>query len=146
MEPRNLFVYFVFAFVLIQRAAVRCIYEFDGKTISITKIGLLQTTTLFEVALKDVVGIYRYKAKLIGVLSFRRTFRLNSALDNRNVWTIAYTAPGPKGKIENRRIFFKPSEKMLDLIREKSSSRVKDSEEEVVIQQAKEERDNNLSK
>jgi len=90
-------------------------------------------TKAYEVAYKDISGIYNYKTNLVHVIKFRRTFRLNSALDNRPVWVMAYTAPGNRGKMENRRIFFKASDELLNLLAEKMPNRVKVKEEQVVL-------------
>lgn len=135
INPFELFVELLFAFVLIERAGGKYTYELDKKVLRLTKDSILGSQRIFEVPYRDVIGIYRYKAKLIGVLKFRRTYRLQSALDSRPVWTLAYTAAGRRGKRENRRIYFKPSEAMLDALAERIPGKVKISEEEVVVKQ-----------
>jgi hypothetical protein len=136
----ELFVELMFIFVLIERAGGKYTYEVDKKALRITKKSIFGRLQTFEIPYRDIFGIYRYKAKLIGVLKFRRTYRLQSALDNRPVWTLAYTAAGRKGKTENRRIYFKPSEAMLDALAEKIPGKVKISEEEAVISQVAKEK------
>lgn len=140
INPFELFVELLFVFVLLERAGGKYTYELDKRFLRITKDSILGSRRTFEVPYRDVIGIYRYKAKLIGVLKFRRTYRLQSALDNRPVWTLAYTAGGRRGKIENRRIYFKPSEAMLDALAEKIPGKVKVSEEEVVVSQVAKEK------
>lgn len=133
----KLFIHFVFAFVLIQRAAMRCQIDLDTKTIKFTRIGLFQRATVFEVPLRDIFGVYPYKPRLVSVIKYRSTYRLNSSLDNRDVWALGYNAENSKGKPEKMRIYFKPSAELLDELRDRVPHVVKNTEEEVVIQQAK---------
>lgn len=132
-QPVEVFIHLMFIYVLIERAQAKYICELDKKQIRFTKKGLWGTK-MHEVEYKDIRGIYRYKSSLINVIKFRRTFRMNSALDNRIVWSLAYQVPNHKGKLENRRIFFKASEEMLDLLAEKMPNRVKVKEEQVVLE------------
>jgi hypothetical protein len=74
----------------------------------------------------------------MSIIKFRRTFRLHSALDGRPVWVIAYEAPGRRGKPENRRIFFKPSDVMLEMLHEKMPSKVKVTEEDIFARRSPE--------
>jgi hypothetical protein len=132
-NPFELFVEFLFAVVLIERAASRYQYKLGAKTLEITKTGLFGSSRIYTVAYKDVIGVYRYRAKLVGVIRFRRTYRLHSALDGRPVWTIAYSSAA-NGKKENCRIYFKPSETILVALEGVLPGKVKVSEEEVVSQ------------
>ena len=111
----EVFINLMFAYVLIERAQAKYFCELDKRRIRFTKKSLLGTQTI-EVAYKDISGIYDYKTKLVSVIKFRRTYRLNSALDNRPVWVIAYSVPGKRGKMENRRIFFKASDEFINYI------------------------------
>jgi hypothetical protein len=88
---------------------------------------------MYEVQYKEIVGIYNYKPQLISVIKFRRTYRMHSSLDGREVWTIAYTVLNKKGKTENVRIYFKPSEVMLQALREIMPSKVKVPENKVIL-------------
>lgn len=139
LNPFELFVELLFLFVLIERAGGKYTYELDKRVIRLTKRSLFGTERQFEVPYKEVIGIYRYKAKLIGVIKFRRTYRLQSALDGRAVWTIAYKVAGRKGRMENQRIYFKPSEGMLLALKERIPGRVMISEEEVVTREVTDE-------
>ncbi len=118
-------------FVLLERIAAKYTYEMDKKVLRLTKRGLLGKIT-HEVPYRDIFGIYRYKPQLIGVIKFRRTYRFNSALDGRDVWTLAYTAPGFRGKIENRRFYFKPGSEFLAALQVKLPEKVMVPEEEVI--------------
>ncbi|MBP2638306.1 MAG: hypothetical protein H6Q72_4213 [Firmicutes bacterium] len=118
-------------FVLVERMAAKYTYEMDKKVLRLTKRGLLGKV-VHEVPYRDVFGIYRYKPQLIGVIKFRRTYRFNSAIDGRDVWTMAYTAPGYKGKMENRRFYFKPGNEFLAVLQEKLPGKVMVPEEEVI--------------
>jgi hypothetical protein len=135
-QPIEVFFNLMFAYVMIERAQAKYICEVGNKAIRITKKSLLGSKT-YEVAYKDISGIYNYKTNLIHVIKFRRTYRLNSALDNRLVWVMAYTAPGKGDKVENRRIFFKASDELLSLLAEKMPNRVKVKEEQVVLDMLK---------
>lgn len=135
--PMEIFFGVMFLLVLIERAKPRYVYEMQQKSLFLTKYGLFGKKIL-EVNYKDVVGIYNYKPQLISVIKFRHTYRMHSSLDGRNVWTIAYTVLNNKGKKENIRIYFKPSEAMLQALREIMPSKVKVSENKVVLDMIKE--------
>ncbi|KYZ75409.1 hypothetical protein AXX12_14785 [Anaerosporomusa subterranea] len=131
-QPIEIFFNLMFIYVLIERAQAKYICEIGKKTIRITKKSLLGSKT-YEVDYKDINGIYKYKTGLVHVVKFRRTYRLNSALDNRLVWAMAYEAPGKGGKVENHRIFFKASDELLNLLDEKMPNRVRLTEEQVAL-------------
>jgi hypothetical protein len=118
-------------FVLLERMAAKYTYEMDKRVLKLSKHGLLGKIT-HEVPYRDIFGIYRYKPQLIGVIKFRRTYRFNSAIDGREVWTLAYTASGFRGKIENRRFYFKPGNEFLTALQEKMPGKVMVPEEEVI--------------
>lgn len=132
-QPLEVFINLMFGYVLIERAQSRYVCEVGKKQIRFTKRSLLGTQA-YEVAYKDVSGIYPYKSNLVSVIKFRRTFRLNSALDNRPVWVLAYSVPGNRGKMENRRVFFKASDELLAMLAEKMPNRVKVKEEQVILE------------
>ena len=123
----------IIALVLLERALGRYEYEADGKELRIVKKGLLGRH-VYEVSYGQIIGIYRYKAKLVGYIKFRRTHRLHSALDGRTVWVIAYRVT-PVGKKEyNERIYFKPGAKMLEFLTAKLPGKVKVPETQVVVE------------
>lgn len=122
--------------IMYERAKPKYEYEAGKKILRITKFGLFGTE-VYEVPYKDIFGIYLFKPQLVRAVKFRRTYRLNSALDGRQVWTIAYAVPGKKGKPENRRIYFKPSSAMLEFLQEKLPNKVMVTEEQVVVDMLK---------
>lgn len=132
-QPIEIFINLMFAYVLIERAQAKYYCELDKKVLRFTKKSLLGGQ-IYEIPYKDIVGIYRYKPKLLNVIKFRRSYRLNSALDNRPVWILAYRAQGSKGRTENRRIFFKASDELLDFLAEKLPNRVRVKEEQIILE------------
>lgn len=123
----------IILFVLLERAQPRYEYEADNRRLLLKKRGILGNRDI-EVEYRQIVGIYAYKAALVSVLKFRRTHRMNSALDGRDVWVIAYKV-WPSGKPEhNERIYFKPSEAMLEFLAGKMPGKVKVPETQVVIE------------
>jgi len=135
VKPMDLFVYVLFLAVLAERAAGKYVYEIDDVNFKITKKSLFMNTKIFTVPFTDILGVYRYKAKLVGLLKFRHTNRLHSALDARTVWTMAYIESGKKGKQENSRNYIKPSDALLAFLETKMTGRVKVTEEEIAVRQ-----------
>ncbi|HWR42527.1 hypothetical protein [Sporomusa sp.] len=127
-QPLELMAGVLVLFVLVERMSAKYTYEMDKKVFRLTKRGLLGNVT-HEVPYRDIFGVYRYKPQLIGVLKFRRTYRFNSALDGRDVWTLAYTVPGNKGKTQNRRFYFKPNDKLLAALQAKLPDKVMPEEQ-----------------
>ena len=122
----------IIVFALVERAQGRYEYEADARCLKFRKRGWLGSKD-YEVSYRDIIGIYMYKAKLIGYLKFRRTYRLNSALDGRMVWVIAYKV-GVSGKPEHyERIYFKPSEELLQYLSGRMPGKVKVPETQVVV-------------
>ena len=116
--------------VLIERAQSRLFFELDKKSLRITKRGIFGTQE-YTVALKDVIGIYRYAPKLISPVKFRRTYRLHSALDPRTVWTLAYRAQ-QGGKVENRRMYLKVADEFLEALNDRLPGKARIPEVQVV--------------
>ncbi|SDE73651.1 hypothetical protein [Sporomusa acidovorans] len=127
-QPLELMAEALVLLVLIERMSARYTYAMDKKVIRLTKYGLLGKIT-HEVPYRDIFGVYRYKPQLISVLKFRRTYRFNSALDRRDVWTLVYTAPGFRGKMENRRFYLKPGDQLLAALRAKLPEKVMPEEQ-----------------
>ena len=72
-------------------------------------------------------------------MKFRRTHRMNSALDGRTVWAIAYKV-GVSGKPEHyERIYFKPSDEMLEFLSGRMPGKVMVPEKKVVVAALQEE-------
>jgi hypothetical protein len=135
VKPMDLFVYILFMSVLVERAAGKYAYEVDENCFKLTKASLFFSTQTYQVPFANILGVYRYKAKLIGLMKFRHTFRLHSALDGRTVWTMAYTQTDKNGKLENGRMYIKPSDELLEYLQSKMPGRVKVTEEEIAVRQ-----------
>lgn len=131
LQPVELMAEAMVLFVLVERMSAKYTYEMDKKVFRLIKSGLLGRTT-HEVPYRDIFGVYRYKPQLVGVIKFRRTYRFNSALDSRDVWTLAYTAQGYKGKKENRRFYIKPGNQLLAALQAKLPDKVMVPEEQVI--------------
>lgn len=131
-QPLELMAELLVLFVLVERMSAKYRYEMDKKVIRLSKRGLLGQVN-HEIPYRDIFGVYRYKPQLIGVLKFRRTYRFHSALDARDVWTLAFTVHKAKGKTENRRFYFKPDDKLLAALQQKLPEKV--MPEERIIQQ-----------
>lgn len=119
--------------VLAERAAGRYEIEADNREIRISKNGLFGQQKV-DVSYRQIVGIYEYKAKLIGYIKFRRTHRLHSALDERDVWVIAYKVQPSGQKEHHERIYFKPSKEMLQFFAARMPGKVMVPEKQVVLE------------
>lgn len=131
VQPLELMAELLVLLVLLERMAARYTYELDHKGIRLTKNGLLGKS-IHEVAYQDILGVYRYKPQLLGLIKFRRTYRFHSATDGQEVWTLAYTAQNFRSKAENRRFYFKPGSTLLAALHKKLPDKVMISEEQVV--------------
>ena len=131
-QPYELLIEIFLAAIIVGRIWASYEYSLDADRLAITRSTPLGRA-VYEVPLRDIVGVYGYKPKLIGVVRFRRTFRLQSALDDRPVWTVAYTTPAGKNR-ENRRIYFKPGEEFLDAMKRLLPGRVMVTEEQVITE------------
>ena len=130
-QPLELMAEALVLFVLIERMSAQYTYAMDEQVLRLTKRGLLGIV-IHEVPYHDIFGIYRYKPQLMGIIKFRRTYRFNSALDEQDVWTLAYTVSEFRGKIENRRFYFKPGAELLVALQIKLPNKVMIPEEQVI--------------
>jgi hypothetical protein len=123
----------LFVLLLIyERMAGKYTYELGKKSLLITKQGIFGRKTVHEVYYKDIFGVYLYKAKLIGYIKFRKTFRYNSALDGRDVWVVGYEVPAGKGKKHNYRLYIKPTPEMLTELERKMPNKIHGTEEKTI--------------
>lgn len=125
---------------LVKRAGGKYTYEVDKRALRITAKGLFGRGRTVEIPFREIIGVYRYAPKLVSVLKFRRTFLYHSSLDGRDVWTVAYNAVGRGNRQENRRIYFKPSDELLDLLAERVPGKVRVTEESVITEQLSKEK------
>ncbi|MCX7779481.1 MAG: hypothetical protein N2491_01040 [Negativicutes bacterium] len=126
-------------YILAERMGAKYTYELGKRSIIFTKRGLFGRDAKHEVLYKDIFGIYLYKAKLVSYIKFRRTFRLNSALDGRDVWVLGYEYHDDKGAKQNHRVYFKPSPEMLAALKDKLPGKVHGTEEKTIQELVKEE-------
>ena len=131
-EPVVIFLDVMFLFVIFQRSQPKFITELDKRGFRITKISLFGKK-VYDIPYREIAGVYKYKSSLAHPISFRRSFTLNSALDDRVVWVLAYRTLNKRGKKENRRIFFKASDALLDALEQHLPNKVRIKEEEVAI-------------
>lgn len=131
-QPTEIFFEFLIAIFLYERGWSKYTVQMQAKQLVIHKVGLFGELN-FEIPYKSIVGIYRYKPKLMGAVKFCRTWRMHSALDGREVLTIAYQLPGKKGIMDNYRIYTKLSNQMLDALREKIPNKIMISEKQAAI-------------
>nr|WP_092073965.1 hypothetical protein [Dendrosporobacter quercicolus]NSL47835.1 hypothetical protein [Dendrosporobacter quercicolus DSM 1736]SDM74239.1 hypothetical protein SAMN04488502_1074 [Dendrosporobacter quercicolus] len=122
-QPLEMMAELLVLFVLIERMAAQYSYEMTPKGLCLTKRSLLGTVT-HEIPYGAIFSVYRYKPQLIGLIKFRRTYRFHSALDGRDVWTLAYTVTRSNNKEEKRRIYFKPGDQMLAALQAKLPAKV----------------------
>ncbi len=138
VNPFEMVSMLIIVFVLVERSQGSYEIEADSRSLMIRKRGWIGAKDL-AVDYRDIIGIYKYKAKLIGYVKFRRTHRMNSALDGRTVWAIAYKV-GISGKPEHyERIYFKPSDEMLEFLSGRMPGKVMISEKKVVVAALQEE-------
>ena len=131
-DPVVIFLDIMFIFVIFQRTHPKYLTELDKRGIRITKLGWLGKK-VYDIPFREIIGIYKYKSSLAHPITFRRKFTVNSALDGRTVWVLAYRTHNKKGKIENRCLFIKTNEEMLDELAERLPNKVRIKEEEVAI-------------
>lgn len=133
VSPFDFAAMLIIVLALVERAQGRYEYEADAHRIRFCKLSWLGNKE-YEVDYRQIIGIHEYKAKLIGYIKFRRTYRLNSALDGRKVWVIAYKV-AKSGKSEyNERIYFKPSDEMLNYLSGRMPGKVMVPENQVVLE------------
>ena len=135
-QPLDMFVYLMLIFVLFERSNARYTLELGTEKIRVRKEGICGIK-YYEIPYQDIIGIYSYKAKLVNPIKFRRSYRLNSALDNRKVWVLAYIAKASGGKSENRRAYFKASNELLGMLAQQIPNKVKVKEEQVAVDMLK---------
>lgn len=131
-EPMGVTFDVVFLVVLLNRIHAKYTCELKQDSLVFHKSSLWGTKR-YEVAFRSIMGIYRYQPKLVEITKFRHTDRLQSALDAREVWTIAYTVTSKKGKTENCRIYFKPGDEFLDELHRVLPNKVMMNDEKVIL-------------
>jgi len=138
-EPVQVAFDVLFLVVLFNRTNAKYTCEINKDFLSFDKSSLWGKKR-YEVEFRSIMGIYLYQPKLVEVTKFRHTARLHSALDARDVWTLAYTVTRDNGKIENCRIYFKPDEVFLDELRRVLPNKVMLNDEKVILADIKREK------
>ena len=115
---------------LISRITVHFHYVLQKTQITITSKNLWIKKT-YTIPYKAIVGIYRYQPGVLDLTRFRRTYRLHSALDNRNIWTIAYTNETNSGKQEDCRIYFKADNTFLKSLQKQLPNKVHTNDDQL---------------
>ena len=128
----EIFFEFLVAVFLYERGWSKYTVQMQTKRLVIKKVGLFGKRN-FEIPYRSIVGIYTYRPKLMGAVKFRRTWRMHSALDGRQVLTVAYQLPGKKGVMDNYRIYVKLSDPMVRALYEIMPNRVMISENQVAV-------------
>ena len=131
-EPVIIFLDVMFLYVIFDRSHPKFITEIDKRCFRVTKKSWYGSKVI-EVPYKEIIGVYKYKSSLAHPVSFRRSFTMNSALDSRIVWILAYRTANKKGKMENRRLFIKTSNEMLDALAQKLPNKIRVTEEQVAV-------------
>jgi hypothetical protein len=112
-QPMELLLAASFLVLMMNRALTRYTVEMKRDALRITSKGILGTKIL-DIPYDAVVGVYAYRPKLVGPVRFRRTLRMHTSVDGRDVWSIAFQTRKGNGKKENLRVYFKCSEALLD--------------------------------
>ena len=128
-KPMELFTELLLTLVLVGRATGRYDCELNDRELRISGSMLPGFRRLYLIPYDQIVGLYRYAPQLVSAISFRHTRRLQSALDNRPVWTVAYTAPGKHGRPVHCRVYVKMSTEMLESLRGRLAHAEPDNEE-----------------
>lgn len=134
-KSMELFTELLLTLVLVDRAIGRYVCELHDSEIRITGCtwpGFRQT---YLIPYERILGLYQYAPQLVSAMSFRHTRRLQSALDSRPVWTLAYTAEGKHGQAEHCRIYLKMSTEMLASLQGRLAHAIPANEEELAALQ-----------
>ncbi|AIF52589.1 hypothetical protein [Pelosinus sp. UFO1] len=122
----------LFLVVLFNRINAKYTCEMYDKCLVFNKSSLWGKKR-YDIFYPSIIGIYKYQPKLVEITKFRRTYRLHSALDASDVWTIAYTVTTINGKKENCRIYFKPGDLFLGELHRVLPGKVMINEERVIL-------------
>jgi len=101
----------------------------ERKYLRIVKHTIWGKTKVYEIPYREIAAIFSYQPKLMRTVKFRYSYRLNSALDARTLWTLAWRRRFDDGSEANVRIYFKASKQVMDALAEKMPNRVNVPEE-----------------
>lgn len=123
-DPVATFFYIMIAWIIVLRCKPTYDISVERKYLKIVKHTVFGKTKVYEIPYREIAGIFSYQPKLMRTIKFRYSYRLNSALDARTLWTLAWRRPLDGGNETNVRIYFKASKQVMDALREKMPNRV----------------------
>lgn len=134
-RPMELCTELLLTLVLAGRAAGQYVYELNARELCITCSMVPGFTRHHRIPCEQIIGLYQYAPQLVSALSFRHTRRLQSALDSRPVWTVAYTAPGKNNQPDYCRVYVKMRPEMLTALKGRLNQAMPDTEEALATRQ-----------
>lgn len=124
-DPVATFFYLMIMVIVYGRTKPTYDVSVERKYFKIVKHGLFGKNKVFEIPYREIAGIFVYKPELVRSVKFRHTYRMNSALDNRTVWTLAWRRPKKNSsEDENVRIYFKASKEVIAALSDKLPNKV----------------------
>lgn len=124
IDPVATFFYIMIAWIIVLRCKPTYDISVERKYMKIVKHTVFGGTKVYEIPYREIAGIFNYQPKLMRTVKFRYSYRLNSALDGRTLWTLAWRRPMAGGNETNVRIYFKASKQVMDALKEKMPNRV----------------------
>ncbi len=124
LDPVATFFYIMIAWIIVLRCKPTYDISVERKYFKIVKHTVFGKAKVYEIPYREIAGIFSYQPKLMRTVKFRYSYRLNSALDPRLLWTLAWRKPLDDGNETNVRIYFKASKQVMDALREKMPNRV----------------------
>lgn len=129
LDPVAIFFYAMIIWILFLRCKPTYDVSVERKFLRIVKHTVWGKTKVFEIPYREIAGIFSYQPKLMRTVKFRYSYRLNSALDARVLWTLAWRRQMEGGNEANVRIYFKASKQVMQALAEKMPNRVDVPEE-----------------
>lgn len=123
-DPVSTFFYAMIVWIIFLRCKPTYDVSVERKYLKIVKHTVFGTTKVFEIPYREIAGIFSYQPKLMRTIKFRYSYRLNSALDGRLLWTLAWRRQMDNGNEVNVRIYFKASKQVMAALSEKMPNRV----------------------
>ena len=127
LEPVPIFFYAMLVWILLLRCKPTYDISVERKYLRIVKHTIWGKTKVYEIPYREIAAIFSYQ--LMRTVKFRYSYRLNSALDARTLWTLAWRRRFDDGSEANVRIYFKASKQVMDALAEKMPNRVNVPEE-----------------
>ena len=90
LEPVPIFFYAMLVWILLLRCKPTYDISVERKYLRIVKHTIWGKTKVYEIPYREIAAIFSYQPKLMRTVKFRYSYRLNSALDARTLWTLAW--------------------------------------------------------